>query len=291
VTSLVKYVVECPTLQGWGDTLDSTTVYVKCVIVYWSCTPSPAEQNYSATEHKALGAKEALVKFQPFIKGETVILVTDHTTLQWARVYENADQRLAAWRAAYAAYPSLKIAHRPGRIHSNIDPLSQLLRTPPHSSLIRDDNVIMVPDERKQNIAQASEDCSSQAPAKRAAFLVFWWEDIIEKFSYVIQTRRQKVAAETMEHTEDLPVLGEVQVEELLLPFPEGDHWMYPVGVKPPGDDYKDNWSRRSHLLVSMSPKITKQFVEAYGDDPYFKKKYPIEIPHPDKVLTPSQFQ
>lgn len=61
-------------------------------------------------------------------------------------------------------------------------------------------------------------------------------------------------AAEEVERTEDLPVL---QVEDPLLPFPEGDHWTYPVGVKPPGDDYEDNWSKRSHLLVSMSPEIT----------------------------------
>jgi hypothetical protein len=59
----------------------------------------PAEKNYSATEREALGAKEALVKFQPFIEGERIILVTDHAALQWARVYENANQRLAAWGA------------------------------------------------------------------------------------------------------------------------------------------------------------------------------------------------
>jgi hypothetical protein len=44
----------------------------------------PAEKNYSATEREALGAKEALVKFQPFIEGEQIILVTDHAALQWA---------------------------------------------------------------------------------------------------------------------------------------------------------------------------------------------------------------
>jgi hypothetical protein len=42
------------------------------------------EQNYSATEREALGAKEALVKFQPFIEGEDIIRVTDHAALQWA---------------------------------------------------------------------------------------------------------------------------------------------------------------------------------------------------------------
>lgn len=64
----------------------------------------PAERNYSAMEREALGAKEALVTFQLFIEGESIILVIDHAALQWARVYENANRRLAAWAAVYAAY-------------------------------------------------------------------------------------------------------------------------------------------------------------------------------------------
>jgi hypothetical protein len=272
VISLAKDAVEWRAPQAWGDTLDSIAVFVERVIVYWSRTLSPTERNYSATEREALGAKEALVKFQPFIEGETVILITDRAALQWARVYENANRRLVAWGAAYAAYPGLKIVHRPGRIHSNVNPFSRLPRTPPHNSPIRDDNVTIVPDERKQNIAQASEDHSSQAPAKKAAFSVFWWEDMIEKFSYTIQTRRQKLTG--VELAEDLPVSETMLVEEPLLPFSAGGHWTYPIGVKPSGDGYKNNWSKRSHLLVSMNPEITKRFTDAYEDDPYlFQEK------------------
>ena len=54
------------------------------VIAYWSRTFKSAERNYSATEWEALAAKEALVKFQPFIEGEEITLVTDHTALVWA---------------------------------------------------------------------------------------------------------------------------------------------------------------------------------------------------------------
>ena len=50
------------------------------------------ERNYSATEREALAAKEALVKFQPFIEGESITLITDHAALVWARVYENANR-------------------------------------------------------------------------------------------------------------------------------------------------------------------------------------------------------
>jgi len=40
---------------------------------------------------RQLGAKEALVKFQPFIEGEKITLIMDHAALQWARVYKNAN--------------------------------------------------------------------------------------------------------------------------------------------------------------------------------------------------------
>ena len=85
------------------------------------------ERNYSITEREALAAKEALIKFQPFTEGEEILLVTDHSALQWARTYENTNCRLAAWGAVFSAYaPGLEIIHRPGRIHSNVDLLSKL---------------------------------------------------------------------------------------------------------------------------------------------------------------------
>ena len=42
------------------------------------------ERNYLATEHGALGIKEALVKLQLFIEGERNIVITDHAALRWA---------------------------------------------------------------------------------------------------------------------------------------------------------------------------------------------------------------
>lgn len=149
VPLLAKEVIERPETLQWAKTFDDTYVYVERVIAYWSWTFKPAKRNYSATEREALGAKEALVKFQPFIEGETVILVTDHATLQWARVYENTNWRLVAWGAVFAAYPGLKIVHRPGHIHSNVDPLSRLPRIPPHQSPVKDPFAAIPTDEEK----------------------------------------------------------------------------------------------------------------------------------------------
>ena len=76
---------------SWGSTLDDMDVEVERVITYWSRTLKEVERRYSTTEREALAAKEGLVKFQPFIEGEKVTLVTDHTALQWAKTYENSN--------------------------------------------------------------------------------------------------------------------------------------------------------------------------------------------------------
>src|SRR5271156_4614008 len=127
-----------PTPQ-WAPQWEDTEVPVERVIAYYSRILAPAETRYSATEREALAAKESLVKFQPFIEGEQILLVTDHAALTWAKTYENANRWLASWGLVFAAYPSLKIVYRPGCVHSNVDPLSRLPRLPAYATPARDD--------------------------------------------------------------------------------------------------------------------------------------------------------
>ena len=136
---------DCEFEDEWAPMFEDTIAHVERVIAYWSRLFKNAETRYSTTEHEALAAKEGLIKFQPFIEGEDVLLITDHSALQWARTYENANRRLAAWGAVFSAYaPRLEIVHRAGRVHSNIDPLSWLPRAPPPqtSPLEQDEPVI-----------------------------------------------------------------------------------------------------------------------------------------------------
>src|SRR6266849_2227505 len=123
----------------WSKNWEDTQVPVERVIAYWSRVIAPAETRYSATEREALAVKESLVRFQPFIEGERILLVTDHSALTWAKTYENANRRLAAWGLVFAAFPEMVIVHRPGRTHSNIDPLSRLPRIPAFASPARND--------------------------------------------------------------------------------------------------------------------------------------------------------
>ena len=67
-------------------------------------------------------------------------VLTDHAALQWARTYENSNRRLASWGAVFTAYaPGLDIVHRPGRVHSNVDPLSRLQHVAPECALPAED--------------------------------------------------------------------------------------------------------------------------------------------------------
>jgi hypothetical protein len=83
---------DAPPAGEWGETFEDTVVYIERVIGYYSRRFKGAEQRYSTTEREALAAKEGLVRFQPYIEGERVLLVTDHLALQWARTYENSNR-------------------------------------------------------------------------------------------------------------------------------------------------------------------------------------------------------
>ena len=123
----------------WSENWEDTRVPIECVIAYWSRVLASAKTRYSATEREALAAKESLVCFQPFIEGERILLVTDHSMFTWAKMYKNANRRLTAWGLVFTAFPEMVIIHRPGRIHLNVDPLSHLPRIPNFMSPARDD--------------------------------------------------------------------------------------------------------------------------------------------------------
>lgn len=165
-------------------------------LAYWSRTLKSTETRYSATEREALGAKEGLVKFQPYVEGEKILRVTDHAALQWAKTYENANRRLAAWGAIYSAFaPGLEIIHRPGRVHSNVDPLSRLPRAPPeHTSPLNDRSKPLRLDSPEAEEAQLE---LNRALARRAAQAVTLddWEEVLSKTVLTGNRRSERLAS------------------------------------------------------------------------------------------------
>lgn len=284
-----RLVVKLPTAlddtdyhDEWGESLDSTIVHVERVVGYWSRTFKQAERNYSATEREALAAKEGLIKFQPFIEGEKIALVTDHSALQWAHTYENANRRLAAWGAVFSAYkPGLVICHRPGRVHSNVDPLSRLPRerdtglprtAPEHQSPCRDETTAIRPDNSKA----AERERSGYAKPRE----VFWSEsDPPEAHARSVfavtraQARKTSKREERVELRKGLPS--------------ESTHFSLPTDQEESGEsqdqtqedlhERKTRWEDENSppaLLVHLTEERTKAFVDGYQRDPYLKARW-----------------
>ena len=112
------------------------------VISYWSRTLKLADGNYSPTEREASASRDGLLKFQPYIEGETVIAITDHVALIWSHTFQNVNRRLLTWGTVFAAYLDLKIVHSTGRVHFNVDPISRLRRNTPYQDGTHSDNSI-----------------------------------------------------------------------------------------------------------------------------------------------------
>jgi hypothetical protein len=126
VVQISKADNDVPPNDSWGTTLDKTWVHTERVICYWSRVLKSAECNYSPTEQEALALKEGLIKFQPYIEGETILAVTDHAALTWSKTFQNVNRRLLTWGTVFSAYPKLRIVHHAGRVHSNVHPISRL---------------------------------------------------------------------------------------------------------------------------------------------------------------------
>src|ERR1700721_2579324 len=132
VNQISKSGNDVPINGNWSSTFDETWVYIERVIAYWSRVLKSAERNYSPTEREALALKEGLIKFQPYIEGESILAVTDHAALTWSKTFQNVNRRLLTWGTVFAAYPRLQIVPRAGRVHSNVDPISRLRRRIPY---------------------------------------------------------------------------------------------------------------------------------------------------------------
>jgi transposase InsO family protein len=89
-------------------------------------------RNHFPTEWEALALKDGLIKFQAYIEGETILVVTDHAALTWSKTFQNVNRRLLTWGTVFATYLNLPIVHRAGRVHSNVDLISQLRRRVPN---------------------------------------------------------------------------------------------------------------------------------------------------------------
>jgi len=254
MTSISMKTMDSPSNDQWGKDFESSIVHVERVIGYWSRMFKGAETRYSTTEREALAAKEGLVKFQPYIEGETVLLVTDHSALQWVRTYENANRCLAAWGTIFSAYaPGLEIIHRAGRVHSNVDPLSHLPRAAPeNTSPILDSSPSIVTD---STLAEEQERMLTYSKAQEA-FLAWSIDECLEGVQSAWATTKSANSGETTPHLESFK--GDDAKEEEL-------------DTLAVGEEYWDINNPVLNLHIEMDSSFISDWIKGYDVDPAFR--------------------
>lgn len=97
-------------------------------VLFISRSLKPEETRYTATEIECLGVYWALHKLAPYVEGAPLLtLITDHSALKWIwNISPTTNSRLHRWSLLLGPLKDVvKIEHRAGRLHSNVDPLSR----------------------------------------------------------------------------------------------------------------------------------------------------------------------
>ena len=113
------------------------------VIAYAGKRLSPNEKNYSTTEIEALAVIEGLKHFDPYLRGNHVTIVTDHSALVWLLAQKEPKGRIARW-IAYLQQFDYSIEHKAGTKHANADGLSRrpYLEMSNPDTLVADDDIL-----------------------------------------------------------------------------------------------------------------------------------------------------
>ena len=96
-----------------------------------------AEKSYPATKLECLAIVWAVAKFRPYLMAMPFEAFPDHYTLQWLKTMRTGSALLYRWSAALEEY-DFPVHHRPGKVQSHIDGLSQLPvgPAPPEDTLL-----------------------------------------------------------------------------------------------------------------------------------------------------------
>src|SRR6202453_345676 len=258
VIQISKLGNDVPENGSWAESLDDTWIYIERVIAYWSRVLKPAEQNYSPTEREALALKEGLIKFQPYIEGESILAVTDHAALTWSKTFQNINCQLLTWGTVFAAYPKLQIVHQAGRVHSNVNPISRLCRRVPYQQGPTIDAT--------QQISLAL----SNDPLK----------DMYSKLEEKFEEKMLNVASKFVNSTAEIPEYSYTASDSLEIPLPEGGSLV---------QDYAT--SSTYSILVGMNTDDLEGWKEAYIADNFYSKVFrDSQIGH-DKAGHYTQYQ
>ena len=95
-------------------------------IAYTSCKLTPTQRNWSVIEREAFAIIHSLKKFDSFILGRPIYIITDHNPLIFITEVNPDNAKLVRWRLSLARYHVVSITHKKGSENSNVDALSRL---------------------------------------------------------------------------------------------------------------------------------------------------------------------
>ncbi|GAQ93473.1 hypothetical protein KFL_015570020, partial [Klebsormidium nitens] len=98
----------------------------ECPVAFASRALHGAEANYSVTDGELLAMVWAITdKFRSYLfGGPTFTVRVDHNPLVWLHQQTGLTGRLARWHCKLLEF-NFTVVYRPGRLHSNVDPLSR----------------------------------------------------------------------------------------------------------------------------------------------------------------------
>jgi hypothetical protein len=168
----------------------------------------------------------------------------------------NVNRRLLTWGAVFSGYPNLKIVHRAGRVHSNVDPISRLRRRIPYQdgpSIDPTGSLSLSPPENSWTPKNGDK---SQSAIDYEDPLLNMYEELGERF----EEKLLKVATQyvsSMEESWDSSIsLGEIDI-----PLHDGNSTTL---------DYHSSESYT--LLIGISQEEMQKWKDAYLLDPHFSK-------------------
>ncbi|KAH7903372.1 hypothetical protein BJ138DRAFT_1120460, partial [Hygrophoropsis aurantiaca] len=212
-----------------------------------------------------------------------------------------SSQRLAAWGAVFSAYaPGLEIIHRPGRIHSNVDPLSRI----PRSASLHDSPL---PIEGAKALVLRNPDRPMLEPTpenpfagerSKKAFVVYtianWVEPMEGDANCFAVTRRQArdQRTETAKQTSETVSVDKKMADwgnaKQILDLAQNSPSVVPEEISTEQNPYiinseKDMLDRQREwelenppptILVTVDPTLLREYLEGYRKDPVFKGKW-----------------
>ena len=104
---------------------DKTGLLVERPIAYYSKKFDDAEKHYCARRRELLAIVRSTLHFDPYIRGQDIIIRTDHASLRYIKTTKELPSQLHRWAMIMEDY-SYTIEVRKGISHANADAMSRM---------------------------------------------------------------------------------------------------------------------------------------------------------------------